>query len=137
MVYRNKNFTVNFIEGIKTDAVSAIINACHKAANHLGLKETDHVLVTALPTSSFRFGYSEQNCGFGVYMSGAANIWIAAKSPEELEKDRDLFLKNLEKTVIHEFVHHSQYIKEELIDEDIAEKVSDDIYNSENFLNSN
>jgi len=102
--------TIRKVEGncpFTDGAFDAVCDVADFAFSHLEFEKAGHLFITVIGTVALRCGPNENDFGFGLYHSGMCHIAVCGSMPEE-ETDKEHWLRELRKTVIHEIIHYKQ-----------------------------
>jgi hypothetical protein len=107
-VLHRPRFTVRTIPGncqFSPGAFDAVVESVEFAMSRLDLH--GHLFITVVGTEALRTGPGENDCGFGLYLSGLQAIAVCGSMTEQ-ETDLNHWMGEIKKTVIHEIVHYWQ-----------------------------
>lgn len=117
MLARYDTFTVRTIDTgpliVELDAFQAVCAAAETAMK--ALKLSGHLFISVVGSDVITSEGAEDECGFAVYIQQLQNVVICAgEVPEEMDGDRDHWLKELKVSTVHEIVHYWQELTGDL-----------------------
>jgi hypothetical protein len=127
--HSDNEFTLRAIkhELIDWETMQAVNDALHMTFSFLGLPP--HLFVTIVPGDTIATEDGGQ--GWAVYLSGAECVLVAGLKPEGVTMNQSEWIREVQKSVIHECIHYWQEQTGKLdgsqANEDEADRIADEV----------